>query len=119
MVAAIDGMRFIVPGGRPGDRITGRPIRSGAHLLGLPIATPLDRVLRRPTESAEAVLDHGRRAPIAVGLPTLLEAVNRVWAAVRPIARPRRAILSSTTAQWLAKPIHDHRPPRAPASSNG
>jgi hypothetical protein len=39
LVAAIDGMRFIVPGDRPGDRITGRPIRSDAHPLGLPIAT--------------------------------------------------------------------------------
>jgi len=44
LVASIDGMRFIVPGGRPGDRITGRPIRSDVHPLGLPIATPLDRV---------------------------------------------------------------------------
>ncbi len=40
-------------GGRPGERITGRPVRSDAHPFGLPIATPFDRVLRRPLESAQ------------------------------------------------------------------
>jgi len=40
-------------GGRPGDRITGRPVRSDAHPFGLPIATLLDRALRRPVESAQ------------------------------------------------------------------
>ena len=43
-------------GGRPGDRITGRPVRSDPQPFGLPIATPLDRALRRPLESALAAL---------------------------------------------------------------
>src|SRR5436189_5117351 len=38
-------------GGRPGDRIAGRPARAGALLLPL-IATPLAQALRRPIESA-------------------------------------------------------------------
>ena len=49
-----------------------------------------------------------RRPRLRQGRRPLLEAVNGVWAAVRPISRPwisRRAILSSTTAQWLGKPI--------------
>src|SRR5215218_10114467 len=41
-------------GGLPGDRIAGRPARSDARRF-LPIATPLDRVLRRPLESAQYV----------------------------------------------------------------
>src|SRR5689334_11584668 len=43
-------------GGRPGDRIVGRPVSSDAHPLGLPIATLLDRALRRPIESALGAL---------------------------------------------------------------
>jgi hypothetical protein len=39
-------------GGRPGDRIAGRPARSDRRRLLAPIATPLDRALRRPLESA-------------------------------------------------------------------
>src|SRR6266571_1490463 len=39
-------------GGRPGDRIAGRPARADALLLPL-IATPLARALRRPIESAQ------------------------------------------------------------------
>jgi putative transposase len=41
-------------GGRPGERIAGRPARSAARLF-LSIATPLDRALRRPVESAQYV----------------------------------------------------------------
>src|SRR5450755_2112314 len=44
-------------GGRPGDRITGRPVRSDAHPFGLPIATLLDRALRRPVESAQYIAE--------------------------------------------------------------
>src|SRR5450755_5003554 len=40
-------------GGRPGDLITGRPVNSDAQPFGLPIATPFDRVLRGPLESAQ------------------------------------------------------------------
>jgi hypothetical protein len=40
-------------GGRPGERIVGRPVRSDAHPFGLPIATLLDQTLRRPVESAQ------------------------------------------------------------------
>src|SRR5215210_1867315 len=39
-------------GGRPGDRIAGRPVRADALLLPL-IATPLARALRRAIESAQ------------------------------------------------------------------
>ncbi len=39
-------------GGRPGDRIAGRPARSDARLLAL-IATPLAQALRRSVESAQ------------------------------------------------------------------
>jgi hypothetical protein len=48
--------------GRPGDRIAGRPVTADAQPFGLPIATLLHRVLRRPRESAQftAVL-FGRR----------------------------------------------------------
>src|SRR5450755_1227350 len=50
-------------GGRPGDRITGRPVRSDAHPFGLPIATLPDQALRRPPESAQYVsLAFGRAA---------------------------------------------------------
>ena len=44
-------------GGRPGERIAGRPVRSDAQPFGLPIATLLDRALRRPLESAQYVSD--------------------------------------------------------------
>src|ERR1035437_3834485 len=40
-------------GGRPGERITGRPVSCDAHPFGLPIATLLHRALRRPVESAQ------------------------------------------------------------------
>src|SRR3954452_3692174 len=40
--------------GRPGDRIASRPARSDARFC-LPIATPRDRVLRPPLESAQYV----------------------------------------------------------------
>jgi Integrase core domain len=40
-------------GGRPGERITGRPVKSDAHPFGLPIATLPDRALRRPIEFAQ------------------------------------------------------------------
>ena len=43
------------PGGRPGERITGRPVTPDAHPFGLPIATPLYRVLRRPIEFAQFI----------------------------------------------------------------
>src|SRR5512132_4435378 len=39
-------------GGRPGDRIGGRPARSARRRLLVPIATPHCKVLRRPLESA-------------------------------------------------------------------
>jgi hypothetical protein len=39
-------------GGRPGDRIGGRPARSARRRLLVPIATPHAKVLRRPVESA-------------------------------------------------------------------
>jgi len=42
-------------GGRPGDPITGRPARSQACTF-LPIATPPNRALRQPLESALAAL---------------------------------------------------------------
>src|SRR5512132_2879323 len=41
-------------GGRPGDRIGGRPARSARRRLLVPIATPHCKVLRRPLESALA-----------------------------------------------------------------
>ena len=59
--SSLDSPRAIAPqnrtrcsrrpaGGRPGERIIGRPACCDAHPLGLPIATPLDRALRRPVE---------------------------------------------------------------------
>jgi putative transposase len=58
-------------GGRPGDRIAGRPARADARRF-LPIATPLDRALRRPVESAQytsidytqTLADHGVLASV-------------------------------------------------------
>src|ERR1700735_5800254 len=55
-------------GGRPGERIAGRPARSDTQPFGLPIATLLDQALQRPLESALAavigVVDQpGLRAP--------------------------------------------------------
>src|SRR5437763_12755639 len=59
-------------GGRPGDRNGGRPARSDFRRLGTPIATPFDRALRRPLESAQYVsLAFGhtaREAGIAVSM---------------------------------------------------
>src|SRR3954463_16058310 len=46
-------------GGRPGERITGRPVCCAPHPFGLPLATLHHRALRRPLESALA-------APVAV-----------------------------------------------------
>src|SRR5918911_1676392 len=40
-------------GGRPGERITGRPVCCAPHPFGLPIATLHRRALRRPLESAQ------------------------------------------------------------------
>jgi transposase InsO family protein len=59
-------------GGRPGDRIVGRPARSDRRLLLAPIATPLDRALPRPLESAQytsidfaqELADHGVLASV-------------------------------------------------------
>jgi hypothetical protein len=49
-------------GGRPGDRINGRPARSHACTFR-PIATPFDQVLRRPLESTQYVsLGFGQKA---------------------------------------------------------
>jgi transposase InsO family protein len=42
-------------GGRPGERITGRPVISDPQPFGLPIATLPDQALRRPLESAQYV----------------------------------------------------------------
>jgi hypothetical protein len=39
--------------GRPGERITGRPVICVAQPFGLPIATPQAQALRRPVESAQ------------------------------------------------------------------
>jgi putative transposase len=39
--------------GRPGERITGRPVIAEPHPRGLPIATPPYRALQRPLESAQ------------------------------------------------------------------
>ena len=49
---------FRPAGGRPGDRIAGRPARTDRRLLLAPIATPLDRALRRPLESAQYTSFH-------------------------------------------------------------
>jgi hypothetical protein len=72
-IAAQNRWRYssLPTGGRPGDRIAGRPARSAARLL-LPIATPLDRALRRPIESAQdtsidytqTLADHGVLASV-------------------------------------------------------
>src|ERR1700733_15648716 len=50
-------------GGRPGERIAGRPARSDTQPFRLPIATLLDQALQRPLESAQYVsLAFGRAA---------------------------------------------------------
>jgi len=43
-------------GGRPGDRIAGRPVTVVIHPAGRPIRTSTIKVLRRPVESATAYL---------------------------------------------------------------
>jgi hypothetical protein len=40
-------------GGRPGDRIAGRPVTVVIHPAGRPIPTSTIKVLRRPAESAQ------------------------------------------------------------------
>lgn len=40
-------------GGRPGERIDGRPVTAVTHPRGRPIVTPSLRALRRPLESAQ------------------------------------------------------------------
>src|SRR6266511_3722008 len=59
-------------GGRPGDRIGGRPARSDRRRLRLTIATPPTEALRRPVESAQYTsLAFGRRCRAAGVVPSM------------------------------------------------
>jgi hypothetical protein len=81
-------------GGRPGDRITARPVNAAAQPGGRPIeSTSISEVLRPPVEPGQYVYDIGRTE--------LVE--RRGWIDIRVVSEHSRGFMLHRTREALAR----------------